>query len=321
MVPPPAGSDPANPPPPKFEVVGQKAGDSDTTVNGGTTGFIAEGVTAGIVIETGKGDDFITVANPPPPPPTTGQPPPPPAPPVAVPGGLRINAGDGNDRVGGSIANRGNASIVLGTGNDGLNLTASAFNNLQIFGEVPPPPPNTTPLPPPPPPGADRMLLDSVRVGGTALIDAGPGDDGLTIQSRSAFANGLNINMGDGNDGVQLLGLPAANGKPAVPVAIQGVLNLNLGGGNDKANLSIVNVGTANIDAGAGDDAVNIGGVHAVDTIYAVLGAGADKLTVGGSAAKHAKFYGGDGTDLFTNRGENTFGDLLVDGFEPPPAP
>jgi len=322
--------DPSNPPPLKLEVLGVRAGDAATTVNGGTTKFVAEGVTKGVVVELGKGNDALTIANPPPPQPAEGQPPPPPPPAVLLPGTVQINAGEGNDRVNGSIANRAGLNVVLGPGNDGLHLWGSPLNNVQIFGDVPPPPPNTaaaaadsgdTDPPPPPPPGSDQVVLTGVHAAGTTLIDTAVGDDAVKVEGRSAFDKGLRINTGDGNDGVQILGLPAKDDKPAVPVLIQGGLQITLGGGNDRANLAIVNVaGTASIDAGAGNDGVNLGGVKARDGLFAALGAGDDKLTVGWSASKSAKFSGGDGTDLFTDKGNNHFDSLTKEGFEDPPA-
>jgi hypothetical protein len=315
-VPPPAGSDPNNPPPLKLEIVGIKSPDGvATTVNGGTTSFIAEGVTK-VVIDLGKGDDGLTIVNPPPKP-VEGQPPPPPAPPVPLPGDARIFLGDGNDRFGGSVANKASLMIAGGAGNDGIALWGSNVNNVQLFGDAPPPPPGTNVTPPPP--GSDRVDFTNSHAAGTALIDMAGGDNVVMVQGRTKFDKGLNINTGDGKDGVQILGVPAKDGKPPIDVIIQGGMQINLGGGDDKANLAGLWVpGVVSVNAGAGADDVNFTHVGARDSLFADLGADNDKLTVANNYSKSAQFHGGDGADLYTDAGGNQFAALTMDGFEDP---
>jgi hypothetical protein len=115
------------------------------------------------------------------------------------------------------------------------------------------------------------------------------GLNGTTVNGRSAvfvgrgLLNGLNVNMGGGNDAVEVVGL-----------WVWGAITVEGGAGNDTIRLAAVTGGSIAVDGGPGNDTVIAQGVVSRTT---------------------AVFNGGLGFDTFVNRGV-TAPFRLVTGFE-----
>jgi hypothetical protein len=144
--------------------------------------------------------------------------------------------------------------------------------------------------------GTTGVTINNVGAGTTLL------DIGATV--ATSIAAGLNIQDGTGNSTVNLRAL-----------AIGGRLNYtDIGGGVDTINLAAATgalsvSGVVRIDTGNGSDTVTIGtfGTAFFNTsVYILLGAGNDTLTIGDNAASPAfstaskfQFDGGAGNDTF----------------------
>jgi hypothetical protein len=244
-----------------------------------------------------------------------------------LPGNPVIALGEGNDTMAGSIANGGFLKIVMGAGDDKVSLGGAQLNSVKIDGDVPPPPPQpgTTPPPPSEPAvgGADRLNIENSFVRGPVQIEMGAGNDGISITGRTGFEGPLGIRLGAGNDGLKIGNIPAADATTPPPAIKLGKGLAVAGGfGNDKVGLhGIVAVGKVGIETHEGEDEVVLAAVSATDGIFAALGAGNDKLSVGKSRAPKAAFNGGEGDgDVINNAGDNQFGTILVTNFENPAA-
>lgn len=148
---------------------------------------------------------------------------------------------------------------------------------------------------------------DSIIVSGstTGLHLAGP----LQIVTHSGAADFESVSITNLKvSGASNISLGAASSLVTVQDGLFGAFTLNSGDGADTVNIETVNMGIASIFHGAADIR---------------LGAGDDKLTVGGGTVVSSahfgstvKFDGGAGTDLLTNLG-NIFkpGQPVITGF------
>ncbi|HJZ93795.1 MAG TPA: hypothetical protein VKE40_23175 [Gemmataceae bacterium] len=89
--------------------------------------------------------------------------------------------------------------------------------------------------------GADEIVLDRVSVNGKTSVSTGTGADHLAIESGSTFTGVTTIDLGSGNDALDI----ATSAGTAGPVTFTGKLTANLGDGNDTLALGM---------AGAGDN-------------------------------------------------------------------
>ncbi len=147
--------------------------------------------------------------------------------------------------------------------------------------------------------GADSAEIEYLRVGGNAVIDAGPGDDGETEQVPS-------VNGGYGNQGVGIYGLD-----------VGGSFWLILGSGVDAAEVSELYVGNnAFFNAGADQDYLSLYYVDVTNNLYVYMGGGNDALYVQSSYANAAWFYGDGGNEDYFSEWSNSFGSQRVYSFE-----
>jgi hypothetical protein len=286
-----------------------------TTINGATERFLTSGPIKSVLIEMGKGDDNLVIANPRPTDATAPLPKP-----VVLPGNPIIALGEGNDSLSANIANGGFLNIIMGAGDDKTAIFGSQLNSMRVDGDVPPPPPNAPAAEPVI--GADKLSIENTAAKGPVNVDMGSGNDGVSITGRTGFQGPLAVRLGAGNDAVRIGNTPV-EGSTTVPPAINLAKGLIVAGGfgDDKVGLhGIVATGKIGVETNEGADEVVIARVSATDGIFAALGSGNDKLTVSKSRAPKGAFNGGEGTDLFTNGGENQFAELLVTNFEAPPA-
>jgi hypothetical protein len=135
---------------------------------------------------------------------------------------------------------------------------------------------------------ADNQIAVAQNSAGELVVT---GLNGTTINRQSSInlgrvqLDGLWVNLGDGNDSVDVTGVAVTRG-----VAIEG------GNGNDAITLSNVGAQTVSISGGAGDDGVTFNAV---------------------AASQGVKILGGPGADTFTNNGTTT-PRLFTDGVEQP---
>jgi hypothetical protein len=171
---------------------------------------------------------------------------------TGVTAGLRVDLGEGDDEL--TLVDAGfagNVLIVLGDGNDTLNIGGETAGLAQL-----------------------SPLDASVRVHGMLNVRAGDGDDEIHI-GDAAIRGPLNIGAGRGDDVVSLGGetAPAAaalglggvlNGDMTdANLHVRGSLNVHLDDGADEFNANHVAVkGMAHVSAGMGDDGVELSASH-----------------------------------------------------------
>jgi hypothetical protein len=216
-----------------------------------------------LVINSGAGDDDIHADD------ATG------GDGVVAGGAVVINSGTGHDHV--QFSGQARAlTILTGGGSDGVDI----FDSLILGSLVV----NT---------GADADAISIneitsgrlggvVEVRGSAVLDAGTGNDNNSIDTLDASFQSAGVSIFDLDVGLSLI--------------------VRLGSGNDSFEADFVSVGlTALLDAGAGNDTAVISNA-AVDLLFtALMGSGNDLLEITSSTAPKIGLHGGPGTDEFVS--------------------
>ena len=134
--------------------------------------------------------------------------------------------------------------------------------------------------------GVDELVARDVATRGVLAIGGGAGADTIGVHDSTATVLGIRGGEGDAGDVVEMSGVNAHH------VAI------SLGGGSDRASI---------VDSAFGSLAV-------------ALGAGNDSLSIQTVRARRAILAGGEGDgDELSDAGDNTFGHVVISGFELPP--
>lgn len=158
--------------------------------------------------------------------------------------------------------------------------------------------------------------------------------DGITTLNNdvgpltfSGVTNGLSVNMGGGDDGVDITGVRSQKdvainlGNGNNTLTIEGMyvrknLSISSGSGDDVIFMTFVNVSKElRINTGAGNDNVTLDTIAAGKHSSMNTGAGDDVVTITDSTfSEHAQLYTGAGNDDITLV-DNVFGkEALVDG-------
>ncbi len=245
----------------------------------------------GLSINTGAGADLVRIGAPPetPAPAGEGDPAPEEGANVTVRGSLLIRTGADDDRVRIGSANVGGViGVSTDGGNDSVLLGAEA-PVAEAADDVEGDP--------------DRPVI---HAGASILVHLGEGADGAVL--RDAVATVVGVDGGAGRDEIGLHDVHASY------VGVRG------GGGDagDVIRLADVAARHAAIGTGAGEDRVSI-----VDSTFGSLavslGGGNDHLSIQAVSAARALLAGGPGdADELDDQGGNTFGHLVVTGFEIP---
>ncbi len=192
-----------------------------------------------------------------------------------------------------------------------------------------------------PEPTLGTTLGTQNHVGGNLSVSTGWGSD--VVEESSLAVGGSNWIYTDGGDDEVLVGAAQDSITPTIASDLQVTVGKNLwidlGGGQDTLNaLDVIVSGSMWVDhyngslsadlenvlvsnllsifTGRGADTVNLLGVQA-NWLTVWLGGGDDSVTVTDSTVTHtAAFYGGPGSDTFTDGGGNSFGQLKQFGFE-----
>lgn len=204
-----------------------------------------------------------------------------------------VDLGAGNDD--GELYNlnvAGNMTVVGGAGNDDLYLhsgggqTSQVGKNLVVDS------------------GSNNDFVEIVDflVGNNLNMILGAGNDSGVL----GFSDGMGAGLSEGSSSVggNLL-VDAGAGNDSVTVGDVNVhknANVFLGAGNDSLTVTSVNVtGNALIDAGANNDSVSIQDSSVGGTATILMGAGNDDLTINSSTTGKLLARGGSGKDSFTN--------------------
>lgn len=188
------------------------------------------------------------------------------------------------------------------------------------------------------------VLVDSVFVDGSLIVDTGAGNDavrmeGVSVNSQFGGAAFTSIRTGTGNDTVDLrnslnLGsveiqtyetLAEADWDRVDVVNIQFLMEfaVRLGGGHDVLNMSASVGRTLTIETGDGSDTATLTGISAIDDFMADMGEDADTLILDAITAGRLILLGGGGHDhLYRTNGiyvDEYFeiGWEALNGFEP----
>ncbi len=210
----------------EFIIAGLPVGDAATSINGVFDRVVVSGISRGMHLALGDGDDLANVFD------------------VNVRGNVSIQAGAGDDhvRVGGprrdaadstEIATRigGRLLVDLGSGNDRLLVTAAALGRgLDVDGGA----------------GDDDVAITDSRSRGFVGIRTGAGEDRVVIEgTRAGLAR---IGTGAGADHVAL-----------VDSAFSGV-SVHAGDGDDRVELAGIRARAAWFQGGMGGDGLSLTG-------------------------------------------------------------
>lgn len=293
-----------------------------TTVNGHNAQTFP-GVTAGILINLGNGNDFVKVFN------------------GTTPVGLDIQMGAGNDVVQGSnltvsdifqievgdgnntvslnkIISNGPFGLGTGNGNDVIAITNSHLNEEVEMGTGN---------------GTHVLSMNTVSTGGPVDIEMGDGADAVALVNITAD-RGFGIDLGGGTNSLSAnhvtvasnfdFDITGGDGKDAVALANVtlhgGELNINTNEGNDAVSIFQTTVnGDLKIDTGGGTDAVILNTVNDTefDSIDVSLGPGNyDALVVVNCTALVVNFDGGGNTGDTLVKAHNHFDVESDTGFQ-----
>ena len=268
-----------------------------TTINGGTGGFMAEGVTRNFHIDLKDGSDYLVLGD---------------SHPFTVPNDLNINLGDGylNHAVLDGITVRDDVAIFGGTGTDNVTIKRTTIGNVGADA-------NRNDLTINTGLGAESVLLQytsvqrnvSVNTGGDALanrvdmyftniendltINTGLGAD--TVNLQNAFVR-RNVSIDTGNDFLE-------NHVDMYFANVGKDVTIRTGFGADKVTLS--NVGVNNelkIETRDGKDDVTLYRSEA-DVLSVTLGGGDDKLSLREMNGRKAMLDGGTGINTYFETG------------------
>ncbi len=181
--------------------------------------------------------------------------------------------------------------------------------------------------------GADN---DSVSLG--SLVDAnggvglngssnGAGENGDDLASRLKVRAGLGVNLGDGDDTLNIhqvaahlsAMVDAGAGNDMIDARLSSMFGLSVlgGDGGDHVTTEGLHARFLSVFAGAGNDTVEIID-SAFSSLWVVLGSGDDELATTNMEARLAVLLGGLGEDTFNQLGVDDFLFDVIDGFELP---
>jgi hypothetical protein len=273
------------------------------------------GVEAGVRVELGEGDDTMALAD------------------VSIQSNVSINMGEGNDTV----------EVGIGAGEPGEvmpdEVSVMIRGALRITTEG----------------GNDEITVDDATIRGSLHVDAGDGDDTVSL-------GGMNGTVGVASlGGLGGLGGILNGEKIDARVHVRGSLHVDLGGGSNELDMNFVHAKLfASVEGGSEDDDINIGesqmlslsvrtgdgmdtislegvrggfvhllagdgndDVSIVDSAFFLLGVllgdGDDTLTTDGLSAKFATLLGGEGEDRLEELGVGEIKREIIRGFEIPP--
>lgn len=209
----------------EYVVVGLPVGDAATSINGTFERVVVTGVSGGIRMGLGRGDDVFNLFQ------------------ANVRGYVSVATGLGNDHVniGGpqtqvsdmNTVIQGRLLVDLGEGNDSLRIGGSEVEQgLEAHGGM----------------GNDDVAIRASRLGGVSSIGTGAGYDEVTV--GGTHAEFLRVQTGDDADQVAL-----------VDSAFSGV-GVNLGQGSDELVLAGVRAETGYFQGGPGHDALRLNGLN-----------------------------------------------------------
>jgi hypothetical protein len=148
--------------------------------------------------------------------------------------------------------------------------------------------------------GADRVVVDDVRVKGSLVIDTSKGND--SVGFGNLWAGSVSITTGDGNDNVGFGGLEGADVPD--PLLINGALTIDTGAGRDDVSSygKSAILGLTRISTGADDDSVFISshGNYEYSPFHDLkidTGTGNDKVTLTGIETQSTRIQTGAGND------------------------
>lgn len=222
-----------------------------TTINGGTSSFLARGVKNGASIFLGNGDNNLRIGDPP-----TG------TKQVVLAGLVQIGTWKGQDNIRMTIKNGSNVLLDTGPRNDRITLPRCDLNRLTV---------NSDPIPAEgeqPVGGPDDIFFRAVTARGLVSIDTGNGDDVVDIKENCSFNGGFAVDLGERFSQFNLLTVTGGtfNGTTTITggderdkveffsITSTGTFTVSLGGADDLATLRECRIAETTLDGGAGFD-------------------------------------------------------------------
>jgi hypothetical protein len=250
-------------------------------------------------VELGEGNDLVAVVG------------------ANLRGQVAINTGGGDDRV--LVGTGGDAAELVGQLPD--DVSVSLRGALRINTDS----------------GNDQIAIDDATVRGHIGLNAGEGDDLVSLGSTAAvdesgarlgLRGSVHINLGDGNDELNIDqlrvrgGIVARGGDGDDTVNVSQTKSNSLvvlgAGGVDTVTLADLDVHHLGVRTGEGNDSVDIR-----DSVFShmgvSLGDGDDTLTTAALEGRLGLMLGGLGEDTLNVLSESTFGREVIRGFEIPP--
>lgn len=310
------------------------------TINGQFDELFISGVTGNVIINTGGADDVVRIFGDGPGP-------------LAFPGDLRINLGDGEDQLflGHAqfnfdfqlpLAIGDDLIIEGGAGDDSFELTAlqvtDDFNIIDTQGS------NALNMLPGfffafddesttvgddftviMGSGNDEIGIDQAVVGDNLFVVANGGDDAVFVVNSEVHGSTF-VNLGSGSNEMQAELLDAGHALTVVgtgtnniflnEVTSSSLIAIVTTNGNDVVNIFNSSTGLAFISTGGGADELAIID-SAFEALAIQLGNGDDSLTLGGvDVSEWALLSGGRGSDTLVDLGGNDINWELDFGFE-----
>ena len=284
----------------RLRITGQNLQDNvTTTINGGTSAIIVEGVKAGTQIRLGAGDDGLRIVN------ISGDSVPD-APQVVLPGRISISSDAGADDLRLYMKNGDRVFINSGADADYVQLTASTVRHLTL---------NADPIRPA---GAsavgtgDRVLIRQLKSRGDVKVTSGIGVDDVDINGSCRFDGSLLVDSGAGDDLVDLVGASATS-----PLNLNGGTTLLGGSGHDTLRLDAVAInGSLFGDLGDGADLLIGQWLTSAVVLTIDYGPGADRTYFAGVDVLGVDLDGGTGFDELQRGWNANLGDETIVNFE-----
>ena len=213
------------------------SGAGGTTINGLAGPVVLSGVTGGVGIRMGAGDDSVTMSN------------------LNLPGNVSVYGQGGANTL---TLNNVHVAISLSINNSATLSTTTTIANVTVGKDL---------LIRPGTRGAN-VVLQSVEVQRNTGIISGAGADIFTI-GDSIFHGPVKLYTGQGADAVQI----EANGDPlGSPTLFERSVSIVLGGGDDTLHVGVANqagnravfANSVNFDGGSGHDTIlnSVGNTH-----------------------------------------------------------
>lgn len=220
-----------------------------TSVNGAANAVrIFSGVTGGVFIRTGGGDDLVRVTN------------------VILPGKLVIDLGWGNDEaVTGHDKPLGNSRFA-----DTPTGHVATYGEFRVWGRN----------------GDDLLYQSYLHAKKVAAIDMGEGNDAIRMRRFPGenldmqYRGALSIATGSGKDVADIDGMLAQSSFKLTDdvgqlqfilrrTTVQGACYIGLGTGWDRVDFSGVRTQSLTIRGGAGNDWLSVKNTQAIDAVFA----------------------------------------------------